>query len=46
MEKRLTKRLTIELDEKVFYELKKFCVENKTTFKELITDFIEEKINE
>lgn len=43
--KQKTKRLTIEIDEEVFYELKKYCVENKTTFRELLTSFIEEKIN-
>lgn len=39
-----TKRLTIEIDEDAFYKLKKYCVENKTTFRELLTSFIEEKI--
>ena len=37
-----TKRLTIELDEEQFYKLKKYCVENKTTFRVLLTRFIED----
>jgi len=41
-----TKRLTIEIDEDAFYKLKKYCVENKTTFREILTNLIEEKINE
>lgn len=39
-----TKRLTIEIDEDVFYKLKKYCVENKTTFRNVLTSFIEDKI--
>ena len=39
------KRLTIELNEDVFYALKEYCVKNKTTFKVLLTDFIKEKVN-
>lgn len=40
-----TKRLTIEIEEDDFYKLKKYCVENKTTFRECLTRFIEEIIN-
>ena len=39
------KRLTIELDEEVFYALKKYCVENKITFKIALTSLIKEKIS-
>ncbi len=38
------KRLTIELDEDVFYALKEYCAKNKTTFKELLTEFITDKV--
>lgn len=38
------KRLTFELDEEVFYKLKCYCAENKITFKDLLTEFIKEKV--
>lgn len=38
------KRLTVELDEDVFYALKEYCVKNKITFKVLLTDLIKDKI--
>ena len=42
--KETIKRLTIELDEDVFYDLKSFCVKNKITIKEFVTNIIKEKI--
>ena len=38
------KRLTFELDEEVFYKLKCYCAENKITFKDLLTEFIKDKV--
>lgn len=39
------KRLSIELEEYIFYALKSFCVKNKTTIKDFITNLIKEKID-
>lgn len=38
------KRITIEVDEELFYSFKIYCIKHKTTFKELITELIKEKI--
>ena len=40
------KRLTIELDEDTFYKFKEFCVKNKTTFKDELTNFINKRLLE
>lgn len=34
------KRLTIELNENLFYQLKEFCVKNKITIKQYLTQLI------
>lgn len=39
------KRLSIELEEDIFYALKSFCVKNKITIKNFITNLIKEKID-
>lgn len=41
----MKKRLTIELDEDLFYSLKSYCVKNKTTFKEFVTNKVLKEIN-
>ena len=38
------KRLTFEIDEETFYKLKAYCVINKKTFKQLLTELVKEKI--
>ena len=42
---RKVKRLTFELEEEEFYDLKKYCVNNKITIKCFLTSLIKEKIN-
>lgn len=39
------KRLTVELEEDVFYGLKSYCVNNKITIKQLLTEIIKKEIN-
>lgn len=38
------KRITIEVDEKLFYKIKVYCAENKISVKELITNLITHEI--
>ena len=38
------KRITIEVDEELFYKIKVYCAENKISVKELITNLITDEI--
>ena len=38
------KRLSIEIDDKLYINVKTFCARNGTTIKELLTEIIKEKI--
>lgn len=38
------KRITIEVDEEMFYQIKVYCAENKISVKELITNLIKDEI--
>lgn len=40
----MRKRLTIELDVHIFYAIKEYCVKNKITLREFLTQLIEEKM--
>ena len=38
------KRLTFDIDQDLFYELKIYCAKNKITMKDFITNLIKEKL--
>lgn len=38
------KRITIEVEEELFYKIKVYCAENKISVKELITNLIKNEI--
>lgn len=38
------KRITIEVNEELFYKIKVYCAENKLSVKELITNLIKDEI--
>lgn len=38
------KRITIEVNEELFYKIKVYCAENKISVKELITNLIKDEI--
>lgn len=38
------KRITIEVDEEMFYKIKVYCAENKVSLKDFITNLIKEKL--
>lgn len=40
-----TKRLTLELDEYLFYQLKEICVKNRTTIKQFVTELVKNELN-
>lgn len=40
----IRKRLTIELDEQIFYAIKEYCVKSKITVREYLTQLIEAEI--
>ena len=39
-----SKRITIEVDEEMFYKIKVYCAENKVSLKDFITNLIKEKL--
>lgn len=39
------KRISIEIDEEIYYKVKVYCATQKITIKEFLTDLIKNKIN-
>lgn len=40
------KRITFDISEELYYKLKIYCIVNKTSIKDLLTENIKEKIKE